>query len=308
MNWQTKALIQRNIARFPQSERLYKVIQKRFGTLDSDPWFRIPQHMEMLGAMREVGFYPAGKVLFEVGTGHKPYMALGFGLLGAAKVITVDLNPRFDASLFGELVRGMIDQRQKITEAYAEFIDPAEFMAKIEALEPWVDRPLQLLPEVGVDYRAPADAARTGLADESVDCHFSVTTMEHIGPQILTAIFAEAMRILKPGGLAVHQIDLSDHFQHNDKSITKINFLKFSDKQWEYLAGNRFGYTNRMRASQFRELFKNLGFETVLERTILNQESLEALRGGLEIDQVFEGLDAEDLCTTRMVVVLRKPA
>lgn len=308
MNWQTKALIQRTIARLPMSEQIYKAIQKRFGTLDSDPWFRIPHHLEMLGLMREVGFEPEGKVFFEVGTGHKPYMPTGFSLFGAAKVITVDLNRRLDTAMFGQLLQGIINDKKNITEAYAPFMPPEELAAKIDSLAPWVGRPLQFLPEARIDYRAPADASKTSLPDESIDCHFSVTTLEHIGPDALKAIFTEARRILKKNGLAIHLIDMSDHFQHQDSGITKINFLQFSQARWQYLAGNRFGYTNRLRASQFRAMFRELGFEIILEKADLNRESLEALASGFPMDQAFAGFDLEDICTTRMALVLRKMA
>ncbi len=306
MNWQTKALIQRTIARLPFSEQIYKIIQKRFGTLDSDPWFRIPHHLEMLGLMREAGFDPAGKEFFEVGTGHRPYLPIGFSLIEAAKVITVDLNPRLDQAMCADMVRRMIDDKHNITSAYAQFIPPEKLAAKLEAMDPWACKPMQYLARANIDYRAPADAAKTGLPDESIDCHFSVTTLEHIGPEALRAIFTEARRILKDDGLAVHLIDMSDHFQHQDSAITKINFLQFSRAQWEYLAGNRFGYCNRLRASQFRALFQELGFEIILEKANLDQASLAALNSGFALDEQFSGFDPEDVCTTRLAVVMRK--
>ena len=38
--------------------------------------------------------------------------------------------------------------------------------------------------------------------------------------------------MLSPQGLALYYIDLSDHFSHDDHSISAINFLQFSDEQW----------------------------------------------------------------------------
>ena len=40
----------------------------------------------------------------------------------------------------------------------------------------------------------------------------------------------------------MHFVDLSNHFQHQDQSITRINFLKFSDLEWNRIAGNEFAY------------------------------------------------------------------
>jgi len=46
------------------------------------------------------------------------------------------------------------------------------------------------------------NAADTGLPDHSVDCHFSMTVLEHIPPEVIRDIFTEAKRILTRGGSA----------------------------------------------------------------------------------------------------------
>lgn len=81
-----------------------------------------------------------------------------------------------------------------------------------------------MLSEVNIVYLAPADAANIGLPDGSVDYHISTTVFEHIPREDIEWILKEAKRILKDDGIAIHFIDLSEHFQHQDKSISTITF------------------------------------------------------------------------------------
>jgi len=57
------------------------------------------------------------------------------------------------------------------------------------------------------------------LLDASVDYHISTTVFEHIPKKGVARILKGVKRILKDDGIAIHFIDLSDHFQHQDKSI-----------------------------------------------------------------------------------------
>ena len=76
-----------------------------------------------------------------------------------------------------------------------------------------------------IEYLALMDTAHMRLPDDSIDCHFSITVLEHIPRGNIQRIFLEAVRVLKSGGLAIHFVDLSDHFQHQDPRITRINFF-----------------------------------------------------------------------------------
>jgi len=48
---------------------------------------------------------------------------------------------------------------------------------------------------------------------------------------------------------------LSIHFQHQDNSISRINFIRFSDNEWTNIAGNQFAYCNRLRVNDYLNLF-----------------------------------------------------
>ena len=149
------------------------------------------------------------------------------------------------------------------------------------------------------------NAAHTVLPDHSVDCHFSMTVLEHIPPEVIRDIFTEAKRILVRGGAAIHFVDMSDHFQHQDSAITRINFLKFSETEWKRIAGNEFAYCNRLRASDLLKLFGELGYAIERQETDLDAESMKALKGGkIVVNQAFATYDPDDMCSISLKVQL----
>ena len=51
-------------------------------------------------------------------------------------------------------------------------------------------------------------------------------------------------------------VDYSDHFSHSDQTISSINFLRYSDDEWQRYAGNRYMYMNRLRHDDVLALFR----------------------------------------------------
>ena len=121
----------------------------------------------------------------------------------------------------------------------------------------------------------------------------------------LRDVFAEAKRILKPTGIAIHFVDLSDHFSHQDRSISSINFLKFSDSEWNRLAGNEFAYCNRLRVSDYLNLFSDCNFQVLRKETALDVEALDSLHNGFVLHDKLQHYEPEDICTTSVNIMLQ---
>jgi SAM-dependent methyltransferase len=226
--------------------------------------------IETVKRLGQVGRSPVGSTFLEVGTGRKINTPLAFWLLGAEKIITVDLNPYLKEELVREDLDYIVKNKSEIEGLFGNRI----FNDRLNVLLEFIESPYELknlLKFINIEYIAPGDASRLNLSESSIDFHTSYTVLEHISPEIIKAILKEGQRILKKDGLFIHKIDYSDHFSHSDKSISSINFLQFSDDDWDKIAGNRYMYMNRLRHDDFVSLFLALGNLVLLDE--VNQDS-----------------------------------
>jgi SAM-dependent methyltransferase len=118
----------------------------------------------------------------------------------------------------------------------------------------------QMLEACGARYETTGLEALRRLPDAHVDLVFSQAVLEHIRLHEFDALVSEMRRVLMPGGVASHQVDLKDHL------AASLNHLRFSDAVWEspFMARSGF-YTNRLRLASIVERFEAAGFETQVD-------------------------------------------
>jgi SAM-dependent methyltransferase len=304
MHWKVKATLQRACASLPGGTPVYDLLQRTMGGLRRfDVMRKLAFQRNLCALMIEHGFRPRGARLVEVGTGWIPLDAIGFWMCGAAQVVTFDLNRLLDTRLLARALETMTRRRQELITMWRSIASEAEVAERLDRVARSIARPMEFLREVGIDYRAPGDATTTGLADGSIDAHFSYNVFEHVPAEPIEKILAEARRILKPGGVCVHYVDPSDHFAHFDRTITRVNFLRFDPVGWERIAGNRFAYHNRLRDGDYRAMFARAGLELVFCRFDVEPRSLAALRNGLPLAEPWRGRNPEELARHNLVYV-----
>jgi len=305
MYWRTKAAIMRICSCLPIGARLYKWGQKQLGRLRSDPMKRLPMQVKMVRWLNEQGMAIEDCTFFEVGTGHIPLVPIGFFTSGARRIITVDLHRRIDWGLTRDSLEWIASHRRELESIYqGNVVSKAVFDERFAAIVKEQSDSQRFLERARIEYMVPMDATNTQLPENSVDCHFSVTTLEHIPEVLLRDIFVEAKRILKPAGIAIHFIDRSDHFSHQDRSISPINLLKFSDLEWNRLAGSEFAYCNRLRASDYFKLFSDCHFQILRKETAIDVRALDILHNGFVLHDRFQHYDPEDICTNSVRIML----
>ncbi len=114
MNYKLKAKIQNLVNVLPTSLSypLYYWMRRHFGGLRKEnlnPMSRLKARIETCKRIEKIGRSFVGATFLEVGTGRRLNTPLAFWLLGAERVITVDLNPY----LKEELVKNDLDYIQK---------------------------------------------------------------------------------------------------------------------------------------------------------------------------------------------------
>jgi SAM-dependent methyltransferase len=297
MHWKRKAMIQNVIARLPAvvSYNAYYILQRTCGGLRrSNPTSRLRAGVEIVDRIRATGASVEGKTFFEVGTGRALAVPMALWLCGADQIITADLNPYLTARLVNGDIAYLKQNAPQVIELFGEHGKTALFAERFEKLANFSRDATSLLRLLGVTYLAPADAASVDLPDDSIDYHVSFTVLEHIPPNIIVSILKEGKRLLRSNGLFVHCIDFTDHFSHSDPSISAVNFLQFSEQQWDRYAGNRYMYQNRLRVDEFSDLIEQSGVKALDLDVDLNRHSLSLLsEGSLKLDPRFRDKSPE---------------
>ena len=156
-------------------------------------------------------------------------------------------------------------------------------------------------------YLAPCDCRRVPLPDASIDIVTSRAVLEHIPPSVIDEIFLDSFRVLVPDGLACHVVDNSDHWEHRDKSISTVNFLKFSDFVFRLTCINSLNYQNRLRHSEYLDLLLRSGFEILRQHGHVDARAVSALQS-LPVAERFRRFAPEELATISSYLLGAKAA
>lgn len=274
-----------------------------------NPTVRLKAGIETCKCIKKLGGSPADMGFFEIGTGRAPIVPLAYWLMGARRTVTMDLNHYIKAELIKELLQYIADNGEAIQILFGPMLDEnrMETLLRFQKDIPFSTE--KFLELCHIDYRAPADASRTGLDNQSIDFYTSYTVLEHIPPKTVAGIFNEGNRVIRDDGLFIHRIDYSDHFAHSDPTISAVNFLQFSDARWDKYAGNRYMYMNRLRHDDFLEIIQSAGHCLLAVDTEVDKESHNLLKNGeLLLDERFSSKSKETLAITASWIVSQKTA
>jgi hypothetical protein len=310
MNWKVKAKIQQIISMFPEklSYLLYYFVQRKMGRLKVfDALPIIKGSVEIFELIVENGGVVKDKKIFEVGTGRVPVQPIMFWLMGAKSITTVDLNPYMKNELVLDFLDFLFSNEKKVKEMAQIFLNTGRFNELKKYYNSGAYDLEALLNICCIKYIAPGDATNVDVKDNSFDYFVSYTVFEHIPSEVLESILVEGLRIVNDEGLFVHIVDYFDHFMHFDKNITSINFLQYSDKEWDKYAGNQYMYMNRMRYDDFLELFNSVGHEILSDHTTIDEHAISLIHSeDIILNNRFLKKDVRHVCSLSSSFVTRK--
>jgi SAM-dependent methyltransferase len=280
MRWVAKAALQRGLGFLPRGESANYLFQRHVArslpageSVFRRKFARAEQHV---AAYEEHG---PGKplseaVFYEFGVGWDLAIPLSFAALGVGRQVLVDIRP----SARVELVNHSLSLLRELG-------GPVSSLAELEE-------------RFGIEYLAPCDASATGLPAGSVDFVSSTDVCEHVPADDLAAIFRECRRLLRPGGPFSCRIDLQDHYSYFDPSLSRYNFLRYSDSAWR-LVNSPLHFQNRLRSPDYLRLVRDAGFGLVVERPSGPDEAGLRQLGALPLAERFRnGYTAEELGVT----------
>ncbi|MGE3856191.1 MAG: class I SAM-dependent methyltransferase [Dehalococcoidia bacterium] len=176
-----------------------------------------------------------GKAVVELGPGDSLVGAITARALGAAEVWAIDVAPRATRS-----AQHYAEARRALTETGLPATGDG-FPGERD----------------GIHYRIDGLAGLRALPTGSVDIVWSNAVLEHVRREEMAPLIAEIARVLRPGGVSVHQVDLRDHL------VGGANQLRVPSRWWESGLVARSGvYTNQMLLHEIVALFEAAGLTT----------------------------------------------
>ena len=301
--WKAKAIVQKGISYLPQREKInfifQKYVTKGVELTDEHFGYKIQHAKDHLQFLEKYGSFENNQIL-ELGTGWYPIIPIAFYLKNAGRVISIDIQNWMTQKSQIHAIEKIVEWKKKgkLDEFFQDVPDKKWHRLNTIHQNPGdytkedIEKIIGLTPMV-------KDARTTDLPSHSFDFICSNNTFEHIPKSILEGILIEFKRLIKPLGLMSHFIDMSDHFAHFDSTITIYNFLKFSEKQWNWI-DNRIQPQNRMRMDHYRKLFTSLNIPITEE--VLREGEVELLRE-IKVHPEFQDLSPEELAISHGYII-----
>lgn len=158
----------------------------------------------------------------------------------------------------------------------------------------------ELYQLLGFEYVVESSGSLRQFADGTFQLVVSGGVLEHVKREALPTLVAEMRRLLKPEGWAMHSIDMADHLEHYDRTVSPKKYLSFSEETWRRLCENEVQYINRLQRGEWLALFKANGFE------LIEEQAHRVDIGGLNLSERFVHMDKRDLECTFLRLALRR--
>lgn len=285
MHWKAKATIFRMLSPLPFGNAALLQLQKH--VTREVPRREVVLDELLVAAQRVLALYktnagsvPADAEFVEIGAGRDLSVALALRLLGVPRVVCIDITRLARIELVQHAATYLSKVRGGRAPRFASWDDVAHF---------------------GIEYIAPGKLQDMASSGRRFDCFYSTDVLEHIPQPDLAQLLSASSAMLKPDGLAIHAIDYSDHYARSHAGLSRFNFLTYSAAEWQRYNPSMH-YVNRLRHSQFQRLFREGGYELVLDEPTVRPAELEVVS---RLAPEFAGFDRDDLFTLRSWLVAR---
>ncbi len=229
--------------------------------------------------LHENNFSLKNKIVMEIGPGNSYLNAYLCLARGASKVILVDKFPR------NLRTKKQID----FCKGEIEFFKENNYAGEIR----YIDEESCHLNNDYITFIA-GELPHLTIKDK-VDFIFSITVLQLI--KDLEPYISIMSKIIRKDGFMYHQMDLKD--KYNNTVESPFLFYKYSDFAWECLLTKEgTSYANRLRYSDYIDLFEKYGFKIIWQQT--EKKPVE----NITINKKFQG--RSDLDIGYLKILLKK--
>ena len=274
--WWGKILAKLLLARLPVPHRVWRRLRVfRHGFMDdTDYAWRVLSHH--LGHYQQFNHNAIPGDVLELGPGDSAFSGAFGAALGVRRTYLVDVAP---------FLSWEADTRERVS-AYLAKAQPDLDLPEGPGLE-----------GIRTTYLTAGLESLRSLPDASVDLIWSQAVLEHLPRRTFPAFLAEMRRIVRPGGVLSHRVDLKDHLGGG------LNHLRFPESVWESSWFRKSGfYTNRLRRSEILSAFTQAGFEIAM---VTEERWPELPTPSEKLAEPYRSLSAAELSVSGFDLVLR---
>ena len=258
MNWKIKALFQKILSISTLGDRINHIP----ATLNNKYHYNVTLY-QTHECVRKFGYTTIDlsqeKTALEIGTGYSLISSVVLALLGFKKIITVDITKDIRLSSVKKQLAYLNQQEILDLISSKSILSKQQLIAKINELKK-IETLKTLFNLLNIKYVSPYTFKDILKEETRFNYISSQVVLEHVSPKILNKLFQFTKKVLNEGDFSVHTINFIDHFANpgffQDQSISEFNFLKYSNRCWQFWAGNSIAYTNRLSYLYYLDLIK----------------------------------------------------
>ncbi|MDQ3394461.1 MAG: hypothetical protein M3512_10175 [Bacteroidota bacterium] len=251
---------------------------------------KVPANLATFGKVKsllmKVNHEIENKNILEIGSGWMPLIPFFFKYIGKCNdLFTYDLNEHYDKSNVTKVIQYFNkNYGLKISDQHNNKYNLPDWLV----------------------YKPKENVIDAELPDK-IDFIFSRFVLEHVPPEQIFFMHKKFKETYDTNTLIVHMISPSDHRSYVDGSISLVDFLQFSQDEWDNRQ-TKFDYHNRLRLPQYLEIFKKLDFEILhVESQSIKKDSKEYEKfRKLKIHNDFSGYSEEELTAGGINIIMRR--
>lgn len=307
MDWRIKATLQKLFSTLKAGDKLNHIGTRLMNPnyMEQKIGYHISEALIHHERLRKCGYVMSeNDVFLELGTGYAIVESLTMMLLGARKVITVDITKDVK---FGESLKyvNMFSDEHIGRIAERSVYSKDDIKQKLDTLKGSCSLD-DFLDKAGIVYIAPYSVSDLREFHGQIKVCYSQVVLEHIPESVMYEIFSESRKFLAEGGYHSHIANLTDHFRNpgffRDNGVTDINFLRYSNEYWNFWCGNDIAYVNRLRFPFYMKMFRELGFDILDVDKQKEKDRMNTLLSYGEIhDDIKSRYDKDELMDTLWV-------
>jgi SAM-dependent methyltransferase len=275
-----------------------KYLSRKFPASESSMNLKYERAIGILEKFKKHSDKPLSEsVFFEFGAGWDLFLPMILSLFDIGKIYCTDLTPLSKPGILNDSfqhVKRLVGKNQTIPESIPLFTSKNFRTVLCEYFR--------------IDYQAPIDARHVNYLDNSIDCIYTNSVIQNIPSVILDDIVKECHRILKQDGIVSFRQSYADQWSYIDKSISRYNYLRYSEKEWKKYCPP-LQYQNRLRHKDYLKIYHDAGFEVIEQELETPNEQEQEILKQLPISKEFlDKYTMNELMINGSWCILRKRA